>query len=245
MKKILIIGATSAIAEHCARLWARRGDALFLVARHAERLDSIAADLKVRGAAVVATGLLDVNDLDAHPVVLDEAAAALGGIDVVLVAHGTLPDQADCERSVPHALQAVQTNGVSTVSLLMLLAQRLERQRAGVIAVISSPAGDRGRPSNYVYGSAKALVATLAEGLRHRLHASNVKVVTLKPGFVDTPMTSGFKKGPLWAQPDAVAAGVVRAIDQGRAEAYVPGYWRVIMGIVKWAPDAVIRAFLR
>lgn len=245
MKKILVIGATSAIAEHCARHWARRGEALFLVARHAERLASMAADLRIRGAAEVGTGLLDVNDIDAHPAMLDAAVAAMGGIDVVLVAHGTLPDQADCEGSVAHTLQALQTNGLSAVALLTLLAQRMEPQRSGVIAVISSPAGDRGRPSNYVYGSAKALVTTFAEGLRHRLHPSNVSVVTLKPGFVDTPMTSAFKKGPLWAHPDAVAAGIVKAIDQRRAVAYVPGFWRIIMAIVKHAPDALIRTVLR
>lgn len=245
MKKILVIGATSAIAEQCARRWAQRGDALCLVGRNQERLDSMAADLRVRGAASVSVRVLDLDEVDAHAATLDAAVATLGGLDVVLVAHGTLPNQAECERSVERTLAELHTNGVSTVALLTLLANRLEAQRKGVIAVISSPAGDRGRPSNYVYGGAKALVTVFAEGLRHRLQASSVQVVTIKPGFVDTPMTAAFRKGPLWAQPSAVAAGIVKAIDQGRPEVYLPSFWRLIMWVVKRVPDAVIRKFVR
>jgi short-subunit dehydrogenase len=245
VKRVLVIGATSAIAEHCARLWAQRGDRLFLVGRDAERLQSMASDLRIRGAAGVDTACLDLNEVAAHAAVLDAAESALGAIDVALVAHGTLPDQAACERSVDLMLKELQTNGVSTVALLMQLAQRLEARRSGVIAVISSPAGDRGRPSNYVYGSAKAMVTTFAEGLRHRLHDAQVSVVTIKPGFVDTPMTASFRKGLLWAQPDAVASGIVKAIDERRAEVYLPGFWRAIMAVVRLVPDGVVRKFVR
>ena len=236
MSKILIIGATSAMAEHCARIWAGRGDELFLVGRNVERLASMAQDLNVRGASHVHTHCVDLKLLELHPVMLDAAVSALGGIDQVLVAHGTLSDQAECQNSVSLTLDEIHTNALSTISLLTLLASRLEAQRAGTLCVITSVAGDRGRASNYVYGAAKAMVTTFASGLRHRLNASNVAVVTIKPGFVDTPMTAQFKKGLLWAQPDQVAKRIVRAMDQRQSEVYVPGFWRAIMFVVRNIP---------
>ncbi|AVR97167.1 SDR family oxidoreductase [Pseudoduganella armeniaca] len=239
MNKILLIGATSAIAEHCARLWAARGDALFLVARNEERLATIAADLRVRGAAAVATYTLDLNAIEGHAAMLDAAEAALGGIDVVLIAHGTLSDQKACEQSVAATLAEISTNALSTISLLTLVANRFEAKRAGAIAVISSVAGDRGRASNYVYGSAKGLVTAFTSGLRQRLHKANVRVVTIKPGFVDTPMTAAFRKGPLWARPDSVAGKIVQAIDRRRHEVYVPAFWRLIMTVIKSIPTGL------
>jgi len=188
MTKVLVIGATSAIAEHCAKLWAARGDALYLVARNEERLKTIAADLKVRGASQVDTYCTDLNDMNSHSELLDAAEAAMGGIDTVLIAHGTLSNQNACEQSVEETLAEIKTNALSAISLLTLIANRFEAQKAGTIAVISSVAGDRGRASNYVYGSAKAMVTAFTSGLRQRLHKSKVAVVTIKPGFVDTPM---------------------------------------------------------
>jgi short-subunit dehydrogenase len=239
MNKILLIGATSAIAEHCARLWAARGDALFLVARNEERLATIAADLRVRGAAAVATHTLDLNVIDGHAAMLDAAEAALGGVDVVLIAHGTLSDQKACEQSVAATLAEIGTNALSPISLLTLIANRFEAKRAGTIAVISSVAGDRGRASNYVYGSAKGFVTAFMSGLRQRLHKANVRVVTIKPGFVDTPMTAAFKKGPLWARPDSVAGKIVQAIDRRQHEVYVPEFWRLIMTVIKAIPTGL------
>lgn len=236
MKKILIIGATSAIAEHCARLWAARGDALFLVARNQDRLGTIAMDLRVRGAGNVSTYQLDLNEITAQQAMLDAADVALGGVDTVLIAHGTLSNQKACEQSVDETLAEIQTNALSTIALLTLIANRFEAKRSGTIAVISSVAGDRGRASNYVYGSAKAMVTAFTSGLRQRLHKSNVAVVTIKPGFVDTPMTAEFKKGLLWAQPATVAAKIVKAMDQDRGEVYVPAFWWGIMTLIKSLP---------
>lgn len=236
MSKVLIIGATSAMAEHCARIWAGRGDELFLVGRHAERLTSMGQDLKVRGAHQTHTHCIDLNQLEHHASVLEAASSAMGGIDQVLIAHGTLSDQAVCQHSVAKTLEEIRTNALSTIGLLTLLADRLQAQRSGTICVISSVAGDRGRANNYVYGSAKAMVTTFASGLRQRLHASNVSVVTIKPGFVDTPMTAALKKGLLWAQPGAVAARIVRAMDAREGEVYVPGFWRAIMFIIRNIP---------
>ncbi|WP_127563934.1 SDR family oxidoreductase [Stenotrophomonas indicatrix] len=239
MQKILIIGATSAIAESVARLYAARGAALYLVGRSAAKLDNIAADLSVRGAPHVHNGVLDVNDVAAHGALLDNAWAALGGVDTVLIAHGTLPDQAACDASVDLSLQEFATNGTSTIALSAALAQRL--QPGSTLAVISSVAGDRGRASNYLYGSAKAAVTAYLSGLGQRLRPAGVNVLAIKPGFVDTPMTAAFKKGALWATPDKVAAGILKAVDKRRAVAYLPGFWWAIMMIIKSIPEFVFR----
>jgi len=242
MKKVLIIGATSAIAEAAARLYAARGDALFLVARSEERLRIVAADLAVRGAMRSATATLDVTDFGAHAGVLDAAQRELGGIDIVLIAHGTLSDQARCEKSVELLRNEFDINAVSTLALLTLLANRLEEQRSGTLAVISSVAGDRGRQSNYVYGSAKAAVTAFLAGLRQRLAKANVGVLTIKPGFVDTPMTAAFpNKGALWAQPDRIADGIVKAIDRRRNVVYLPWFWRWIMLVIRHIPEPLFK----
>jgi short-subunit dehydrogenase len=241
MLNVLIIGATSAIAEATARRYAARGARLFLVARDASRLADIAADLKVRGAADVGQATLDVNRVDEHPGVLDQAWLLLQNIDVALIAHGTLPDQGACWSSVKVALAEFATNGTSTIALMTALAPRLEAQRNGTLVVISSVAGDRGRQSNYLYGAAKAAVSTFASGLRQRLAKVGVDVVTIKPGFVDTPMTRAFRKGPLWATPDAVAAGIVRAANRGQSVAYLPWFWRPIMLVIRHIPESIFK----
>ena len=239
MQKILIIGATSAIAEAVARLYAARAAAIYLVGRNAGRLDAIAADLRVRGAQRSEYGVLDVNDVAAHGALLDAAWNALGGIDTVLVAHGTLPDQAACDASVDLSLREFATNGTSTIALSAALAQRL--QPGATLAVISSVAGDRGRASNYLYGSAKAAVTAYLSGLGQRLRPAGINVLVIKPGFVDTPMTAAFKKGALWATPDKVAAGIMKAIGKRKAVAYLPGFWWAIMMIIKHIPEFVFR----
>ena len=239
MNRILVFGATSAIAEATARIYAQRGAALFLVGRDAARLDAIAADLRVRGATAVHAHRLDIADLDAHAAALDAAWLALGDVDLALVAHGTLPDQAACDASVATALDAFAINGTATVALALALAQRL--RAPATLAVISSVAGDRGRASNLVYGSAKAAVSACLSGLRQRLHAGGVNVLTIKPGFVDTPMTAAFRKGALWAKPDAIARGIVRAVERRASVAYLPWFWWGIMRVITHIPETIFR----
>lgn len=239
MQKVLIIGAYSAIAEAVAREYAARGAALFLVGRDARRLDTLLADLRVRGAVQADAFALDVNATDKHAAMLDAAQAALGGIDVALIAHGTLPNQADCDADVGTALREFATNGTSTIALSIALAQRL--QRGATLAAISSVAGDRGRASNYLYGSAKAAVSTFLSGLGQRLQKDGIHVLIVKPGFVDTPMTAAFKKGALWATPRQVARGIVKAIDKRKPVAYLPWFWCGIMAIIKHIPEFVFR----
>ncbi len=238
-QRLLIIGATSALAHALARRRAARGDRLFLVARNAAALEANAADLRARGAAEVGTALLDANDTPRHAAVVETAFAAFGGFDAVLVAHGVLPEQAACEASVEATLASFDTNARSVIALLTPIANRFEQQRSGVIALISSPAADRGRASNYVYGAAKAAVSAFASGLRQRLHRSGVRVLTLSPGFVDTPMTAAFPKGPLWAAPERVAADIDRALQGGFGTVYTPWFWRWIMLIIRSIPERV------
>jgi decaprenylphospho-beta-D-erythro-pentofuranosid-2-ulose 2-reductase len=241
MTKVLIIGAGSAIAEATARCFAADGGTLHLIGRKSERLEVISQDLRVRGAAAVTVGVLDVDALTAHAAALDAAEQALGGIDVALIAHGTLPDQPECAASTEVALREFHTNAVATIALMNALAQRLERQGQGTLAVISSVAGDRGRQSNYLYGSAKAAVSTYAAGLRNRLYPRGIQVVTIKPGFVDTPMTAAFKKGALWATPASVGQRIHAAIQQRRDVVYVPGFWRLIMLVIRSIPEFLFK----
>lgn len=239
MQRVVIIGATSAIAEATARQYASRGAALFLVGRDLERLDAIAADLRVRGAHAAGTHALDVNDNAAHGAMLDAASSSLGGIDVVLIAHGTLPDQDRCEQSVDYAMQEFATNGSSTIAIASVIAARLTS--GSTLAVISSVAGDRGRASNYLYGSAKAAVSAFLSGLGQSLRPRGVNVLTIKPGFVDTPMTRNFKKGALWAKPEQIAKGIVAAIDRRRAVVYLPRFWALIMLVICHVPESIFR----
>jgi short-subunit dehydrogenase len=241
MRKILIVGAASAIAEAVARIFAERGDAIFLVGRKAEALESIAADLKARGAKSVGMEIMDAGNVAAQAPMLDRAESFLGGLDTVLIAYGTLSDQKACEDSAELTALEIHNNAVSVVTLLTPIAARFEQRRLGTIAVISSVAGDRGRQSNYVYGSSKALVTAFLSGLRQRLYKAGVSVITIKPGFVDTPMTAAFRKGLLWAKPNQVATGIVRSIERSSSVVYLPSFWRPIMFIIRLIPETVFR----
>lgn len=239
MKKVLIVGGTSAMAEACARIWAQRGDALFLAARNEAQLNSVVDDLRTRGAHKVGSKVFDANDFERHAELLAEATAFMGGFDTVLIAHGTLSDQARAQTDQAYAIREISTNGLSVVSLMGLAGEQLAKQGHGAVAVISSVAGDRGRQSNYVYGSAKAMVSAFASGMRQRLSKQGVHIITIKPGFVDSPMTAGFKKGALWAKPEQVAKDITRSIDKGHSIVYTPGFWRLIMLIIKHIPEAI------
>jgi decaprenylphospho-beta-D-erythro-pentofuranosid-2-ulose 2-reductase len=241
MQRILIVGATSAIAEAAARLFAAHGDALFLAARNDSRLQGIAADLSVRGAKLVESAVFDARAYDRAAALLRTATERLGGLDAALIAHGTLSDQIACQQSIDRLREEFEINALSVMALCTELANQFEAQGHGVIAVISSVAGDRGRQSNYVYGTAKAAVTAFTSGLRQRLYPKGVRVVTIKPGFVSTPMTAAFKKGALWATPASVAADIVRAMDGGKAVIYTPWFWRPIMWIIRSVPETVFR----
>lgn len=240
--RVLVVGATSAIAQAAARLWAQQGHALFLLARDEARLSLVAADLRARGASSVAHAAFEACAFQDHPRAVGDAVAALGGsVDIALVAHGSLPDQASCEGDSLAALGAIQVNGLSVVSVVTEIANCMEAQGHGTLLAIGSVAGDRGRQSNYVYGASKALVATFLQGVRNRLHGHGVRVVTVKPGFVDTPMTAHLAKGPLWAAPEQVGAGIVAAAAGGPDVVYLPRFWAAVMGVIRAIPERVFK----
>ncbi len=239
--KVLIVGATSAIAHETAKCFAKAGADLFLVARSAEKMSIVADDLKVRGAGRIESETLDVNEMERHEEVLEHAISALGGLDVLLIAHGTLGDQKKCELSVAETMRELTTNALSVISLLTISANYFEQNRHGTIAVISSVAGDRGRQSNYVYGTTKAAVSTFLQGLRNRLASANVTVLTIKPGLVATPMTAGVKQGLLFASPRVVGEGIYKAIQKRKDVVYLPGFWRLIMFIVRSIPEGIFK----
>lgn len=239
--KVLIIGANSAIARACARLYAADGCDLFLIGRNAERLGELVADVGVRGAAAVSHEILDLTDHHQHERIVAAAAQTMGGIDLALICHGSLPDQEACESDYEQAQREILINGLSVISLLTALAPVMREQGHGTLAVITSVAGDRGRQPNYTYGAAKALVSTYLQGLRGRLHPAGVHVVDIRPGLVDSPMTAHLEKGLLWSSPERVARGIVGAVARRRHVVYVPGYWRAIMFIVRLIPETLFK----
>jgi short-subunit dehydrogenase len=240
--KLAIFGATSAIAFETAKYFATDGAEFVLIGRDDARLQSIKRDLIVRGGRRAETIVADLADLSQHESVVEKAWTLFDGLDAVLIAHGTLGDQQQSEANVKVMLQEMTTNALSYMSLLTLLGNRFEAKGAGCIAVISSVAGDRGRASNYVYGSAKAAVSAFTSGLRARLSRTAVKVITIKPGLVDTPMTAGLKKGPLAAKPDKVGARIYNAMLKGEDSVYTPWFWAPIMQMIRAMPE---RAFNR
>lgn len=240
MRKVLIVGATSAMAEAVARKFAQQNDRLFLVGRNKKKLSMIASDLLVRGADKVEIFEMDANDVAQHKDMLKQAQVDLAGLDTVLIAHGTLPNQQSCEQDVQIMLQELNTNYISTIALLTEIANIFEKQKAGAIGVISSVAGDRGRPSNYVYGSAKAATSTFLEGLRARMFKVGVHVVDIRPGFVATPMTQDLNlPNILTVTPDVVAIDIIRAFENRKHVLYTPFFWKYIMLIIKSIPSAI------
>jgi decaprenylphospho-beta-D-erythro-pentofuranosid-2-ulose 2-reductase len=237
--RIVILGAASAIAEATARLWAARGARLLLAGRNAARLGEIAADLKARGATETIVWPLDCASADARAE-LDKMVDRLGGLDILLLAYGSLMDQAVLERDPAAAAQLIATNFTSAAAWSLAAAAVLERQRAGTLLVIGSVAGDRGRRSNFIYGATKGGLAHLVEGIAHKLAPLGARAVIIKPGFVDTPMTAAIlDKGVLWAKPETIATVIVRAGETGGPEVYAPAFWRAIMCIIRNLPTAI------
>lgn len=239
-ERVLIVGATSAIAAEVAKLYAHRGDRLHLIARDEGKLTKLVTELGApSGLVTAARG--DFRELEKVEALVQGAATALERIDVVLIAHGELGDQLETERRFDAAEGMFRSNLLSVVAFLVPLANLLEAQRQGVVGVITSVAGDRGRPRNYTYGAAKGALNVYLQGLRSRLFKAGVRVVTLKLGPVDTPMTVSHHKNALFAQAPQVAERIVSALDSATSEVYVPGFWRAIMLLVRNAPEQLFQ----
>lgn len=239
--RFAVFGATSAIAIAVMRLYAKKGAAFYLVGRSQEKLTIVASDLQVRGASIVHACVMDLDDTSQHVGMLTEADRVLGGIDVGFIAHGVLGDQSAGERDFSVTEKAFQTNLLSPVSLITWLANYFAERKKGTIAVISSVAGDRGRKSNYVYGATKSGISAFLSGVRNRVDRLGVNVLTIKPGFVATPMTSHLPAGPLFASPERVASEIAKAIDRRKDVIYVPGYWRPILWVVRSIPERIFK----
>jgi decaprenylphospho-beta-D-erythro-pentofuranosid-2-ulose 2-reductase len=239
--KIVIIGATSGIAEHCARLWlAQSPQELILVGRDLARLDPIAADLRVRGPATNITTM--TTDFHDGAKIASFAQDCMEGTapDLVLIAHGSLPDQTACETDLTQASEALNVNGVSPVLFAEAFVGRMVTEDKGAIAIIGSVAGDRGRKSNYVYGAAKGLVEKYVQGLQHRLASSAVQVVLIKPGPTDTAMTAHLKsEGAKLAPVEDVAQAIVSGVEKSKPVIYVPGKWALIMFVIRNLPNVI------
>ena len=240
-RRILVLGATSGIAEACIHLWAERGDHLFLVARSTGRLAAVAADARTRGAGYVDTAVIDLDRTEHHADLLAHAINSLGGLDIAYLALGVLGDQARAERNFHDAAPIVHTNYTAPVSLLTWLANYCAQRHSGTLAVLSSVAGERGRKSNYVYGSSKAGLTAFVDGLRNRIDREGVHVMTIKPGPVRTSMTDGMKGQERFADVNKVAATMVKAIDKGQDIVYVPGQWRLIMSVIRAIPESFFK----
>ncbi|HEX6748123.1 MAG TPA: SDR family oxidoreductase [Longimicrobium sp.] len=238
---VLVAGATSAIARAVAAELARRGHALVLAARDAGEAEAVAADLRVRHGISARAVAFDALDFASHVafaerVIADEGDSLAG----VVVALGWMGDGDASKHDADEARRTIDVNLTAVVSLLTPLADHLETRRAGFICVVSSVAGDRGRQSNYVYGAAKGGLSVYLQGLRNRLHPAGVRVVTVKPGFVDTRMTFGRGRF-LVASPARVARGIVRAIDRGADVVYLPGFWRPVMLAIRAVPERIFK----
>ena len=242
MRKVIILGATSNIALEVQRQLAKRACELLLVARLERRLAELQADLLLRGAPRVLTYAADLSSVAEHNRVFEFASRTLPDFDTVLLAYGSMQDQQSAATSIPVLLEELQVDFVSAAALLTLFAADLERRRLGCIAAISSVAGDRGRRSNYVYGSAKGALALFLQGLRSRLYPAGVRVLTIKPGPVRTPMTDHLPNALPLADPQHVARDIVRGLE-GRSPdiLYTPAIWRYIMLAIRLIPESMFK----
>ena len=239
-KRIVIIGATSSIAEHCARQWAiQESVEIILVGRSQNKLDIVRADLLVRSAKTkIETVVTNFIDPDAISKTVDSLFAA-GSIDIALIAHGTLPEQKDCQNDLNLAESTLEINGISPALYAEAFAQHMAKLNQGSIAIIGSVAGDRGRKSNYVYGAAKGLVTRYAQGLQHRFANSNVSVTLIKPGPTKTPMTTAMKGSEKFASPEEVAKLIISGIEAKKAVVYAPAKWSILMLVIIHLPKFI------
>lgn len=237
--KLVVFGAPSALAQQVARLAAGSGAALHLVARDAAKLEAVAADLKVRGAPTVGTTVADLSDLATITPALEAAQRTLGGFDTVLVAQGVLTDEARASTDPRYLEQALRLNYVGCAFIAEEATRRMPG--GGVVAVITSVAGDRGKASNPAYGASKAALAAHLSGLRQRLGPGPITILDLRVGQADTPMTAQMKKGALFASAEVVGRGILAAIEARKDVAYVPGRWRPLMRVIREIPEPIFK----
>lgn len=239
-QRVLILGATSAIAHAYARRKAVDGASFVLAGRREEMLEANAADLTARGAASVAIVAADLADPSSIETTLAACSVYLSAFDEVLLAYGILGKQGRAETDLVHARALIDVNFTSAALWLLALTKRAANVPMTIL-VIGSVAGDRGRKTNFIYGSAKGGLERFVEGLQHANAAGPLRVVLIKPGFVDTPMTDTVagKGGPLWTSADKVAGDIVKAARSSKPVVYTPWFWWGIMTLIRNLPRAI------
>jgi hypothetical protein len=242
MMNILVFGATSAIVKHILREYAGQGNCFYLIARNREKLDLLERDLKARGAGDINVDYLDCSNL---PAVVEKCKDLFSNktmiFDLILVAHGLLPDQSQCESSVEKLEECISINITSSIVILSSAFGYLENVGQGKLVVISSVAGDRIRASNYIYGVSKKTVSSFLEGLHLRNTSNKIKIIDIKPGMTITPMTKDFNHGMLWSEPSTISKSIIKAIEEGKRVSYHPFYWRFIMLVIKLLPIVILK----
>ncbi len=238
---ILILGAHSAIARSAAQLWAEQGHPLYLAGRNEEELERMAADIRIRTGSDVKTGYFDACAFADHAIFMQRVTLEMPQLEGVLLAFGSLGDPQAAAQDFNAAKAIIDANYTGACSILTHCANYFSEKKGGFIIALSSIAGDRGRQSNYVYGSSKAGLNTYLEGLRNRLFKDNVRVITIKLGFVDTPMTYGKPGMFLVATPHKIAAGIVKSVHGWRDVIYLPRFWRGIALIIKSIPEFLFK----
>ena len=242
---LVVLGGTSAVAMAYGRIAAQKGEHIILVGRNKERLEVNAADLTARGAKKAECYICDLSDtsgLSAHWKKIRDKAQK---IDRVLLAYGRLGDQSLAQNDVQALHVNLNTNFLSAAMWCEEVFASFQKAGQGQLTVIGSVAGDRGRQSNYHYGAAKGGLETFMNGMMHRaakLKESEVNILLIKPGFIDTPMTDHLDKGgPLWASPEQVARIIVRAENRKKRVVYAPWFWRYILLIIGTIPFAIFK----
>lgn len=241
IKKIAIFGANSDMAVAVARALVSSSTEYFLAARNTADLEVVAKDLKARGALRVETKSFDAEALGSHEELVNEAYELFNNFDFTLIAHGSLPDPKQAFENFKIGEAALKTNAVSIISICTALLPHLRRSNQGVLAVISSVAGDRGRKKLGIYAAAKALVDAYVSALRQEFSNSNLQILTIKPGTVKTKMTMEIKHGLLSSTPEVVAKDILKAIDKKREVIYTPWYWQWIMMIIRNIPEKIFK----
>jgi len=234
--RIVILGNPSAIAAAAARIWAEKGAELLLLARNTGELERLAGDLRVRGARVE-TLPFESEKLAENPRWYEQVLAKMPRFEILLVAFGYLGNNKEALENPEAARRIAHLNFTATVEAVTPFVPRFAEWGGGTIAVISSVAGDRGRGANSVYGAAKAGVTAYVGALRNWLFPRGVRVVTIKPGLIRTPMTAHLPSTPVTSTPQRIAPALVRAVEKGRSVVYLPGYWRWIMLIIRLLPE--------
>jgi len=242
-KGVLIIGATSAIAEECSKQLISKTKSIFLYGRNKNKLEKIAKDLEVRGLKNVS---YDTFDAEKHSFqaknMIHNVHSNIKGFDTAIFSHGLMLNHEECEKSINQTKNILDINFLSMVSYLIAVSQYfIKRGHGGKIIVISSVAGDRARISNYIYGASKAALSFFCDGMNQKLQQHNINILVVKPGFIDTPMTANIKnKGFLWSTPEKVAKDIIKNISKRKRILYTPWFWKIIMIIIKLIPRKLL-----